>query len=62
MNFLPPVLGFLICLLLWLNLSRTAQIAAAIWMLGIWKTNGFRRELVNFDIPTEDNREPTHAA
>ena len=31
-NLLPPVLGFVVCLLLWLNLSRTAQIAGSIWM------------------------------
>ncbi|MGD0577643.1 MAG: APC family permease [Bryobacteraceae bacterium] len=58
-NGLPPALGFLICLLLWLNLSHTAQIAGSIWMLagiafGAWKTRGFRAELVNFDIPPED--------
>ena len=49
----------LVCLLLWLNLSRTAQIAGAIWMaagiaFGAWKTRGFRGELVNFDIPAEE--------
>jgi amino acid transporter len=58
-NLLPPVLGFAVCLLLWLNLSRTAQIAGAIWMaagiaFGAWKTRGFRAELVNFEIPAED--------
>jgi putrescine importer len=58
-NLVPPVLGFLICLLLWLSLSRTAQIAGSIWMLagiafGAWRTRGFRAELVNFDIPSED--------
>lgn len=58
-NLIPPVLGFLICLLLWLSLSRTAQIAGSIWMLtgiayGAWRTRGFRAELVNFDIPAED--------
>ncbi len=57
-NLIPPVLGFAICLLLWLNLSRTAQIAGSIWMgagiaFGAWKTRGFRGELVNFDIPEE---------
>ena len=54
-NLLPPALGFAICLLLWLNLSRTAQIAGAVWMaagiaFGAWKTRGFRGELVNFEI------------
>jgi len=58
-NLIPPVLGFAVCLLLWLNLSRTAQIAGSIWMaagiaFGAWKTRGFRGELVNFEIPSED--------
>jgi amino acid transporter len=57
-NFIPPVAGFFICLLLWLNLSRPAKIAGAIWMavgiaFGAWKTRGFRGDLVNFDIPAE---------
>src|SRR5579862_8785034 len=42
-NLIPPVFGFLVCLLLWVNLSRPAQIAGAIWMIvgiafGVWKT------------------------
>jgi hypothetical protein len=50
------VLGFAVCLLLWLNLSRTAQIAGGAWMAagiayGAWKTRGFRGELVDFEIP-----------
>jgi amino acid transporter len=58
-NLIPPVLGFAVCLLLWLNLSRAAQIAGSIWMAagiayGAWKTRGFRGDLVNFDIPAED--------
>jgi putrescine importer len=58
-NLLPPALGFLICLVLWLNLSRPAQIAGSIWMaagiaFGAWKTRGFRQDLVNFDIPAEE--------
>jgi putrescine importer len=57
-NFLPPIAGFLICLLLWLNLSRPAKIAGAIWMavgiaFGAWKTHGFRGDLVNFELPPE---------
>jgi putrescine importer len=56
-NFIPPVLGFLICLGLWLNLSRPAQIAGGIWMaagiaFGIWKTRGFR-ETLSFEVPAE---------
>ena len=56
---IPPVLGFLICLLLWLNLSTPAKTVGAIWMaagiaFGAWKTRGFRGDLVNFDIPAEE--------
>lgn len=55
-NLIPPALGFAVCLLLWLNLSRPARIAGGIWMaagivFGAWKTRGFRGELVNFDLP-----------
>jgi len=54
-NFLPPALGFLICLGLWVNLSRPAIVLGSIWMalgiaFGIWKTRGFRAEL-SFEIP-----------
>src|ERR1700681_953188 len=42
-NLIPPMLGFLICLALWLNLSRPAMIVGSIWMaagiaFGVWKT------------------------
>jgi amino acid transporter len=58
-NLVPPLLGFAVCLLLWLNLSRTARIAGSVWMAagiayGAWKTHGFRGDLVNFDIPADD--------
>src|ERR1035437_9503108 len=58
-NLVPPVLGFAVCLLLWLSLSRTAQIAGSIWMgagivFGAWRPRAFRGELVNFEIPAED--------
>ncbi|HET8667215.1 MAG TPA: hypothetical protein VFM10_04480 [Terriglobales bacterium] len=58
-NFLPPVLGFLICFYIWLNLSRPAQIVGACWMAagilyGAIKTRGFKGELVNFDMPPEE--------
>jgi putrescine importer len=57
-NLLPPAAGFLICLLLWLNLSTMAKIAGAIWMAvgiayGAWKTRGFRGDLVDFELPPE---------
>ncbi|HET7208063.1 MAG TPA: APC family permease [Terriglobales bacterium] len=58
-NFLPPVLGFFICALLWWNLSTKARIFGAIWMgvgiaIGAWKTRGFRGNLINFELPPED--------
>jgi amino acid transporter len=56
---LPPVLGFLICFLLWLSLSRKAVIAGTIWMaagiaFGAWKTRGFRGNLIDFELPAEE--------
>jgi putrescine importer len=56
-NLIPPALGFLICLALWLNLSRPAMIAGSIWMIagiafGVWKTHGFREPL-SFEVPAE---------
>jgi putrescine importer len=59
-NFLVPVLGFTVCLLLWLNLSRPAKIVGVVWTTlgiayGAVRTRGFRAELVSFDIPDETN-------
>ncbi len=56
-NLIPPVLGFLICLGLWLNLSRPAIIVGSIWMalgiaFGVWKTRGFRQPM-SFEQPAE---------
>jgi putrescine importer len=58
-NLVPPAIGFLICLLLWLNLSVPAKIAGGAWMamgiaFGAWKTRGFRGELVDFELPPEE--------
>jgi len=58
-DFIPPVAGFLICLLLWLNLSRPAKIVGAIWMgvgiaFGAIKTRGFRGNLIDFELPPEE--------
>jgi len=58
-NFFPPLLGFFICLLLWLNLSRPAKIVGGIWMavgiiFGAVKTRGFRGNLIDFELPPED--------
>jgi amino acid transporter len=58
-NFLFPLAGFFICLLLWLNLSRPAKIVGAIWMgvgiaFGAIKTQGFRGNLIDFELPPEE--------
>ena len=56
-NFLPPILGFFICLGLWWGLSVPAKILGSIWMIlgiafGAWKTRGFRQQL-SFEVPAE---------
>src|ERR1700736_1188078 len=56
-NFIPPVVGFLICLALWASLSRPAMIVGSIWMavgilFGVWKTRWFREPL-SFEVPAE---------
>jgi amino acid transporter len=58
-NFFPPLAGFVICLLLWWNLSRKAWIVGSIWMavgiaFGAWKTRGFRGNLINFELPPDE--------
>ncbi|MGA9391973.1 MAG: APC family permease [Candidatus Sulfotelmatobacter sp.] len=58
-NFVFPLAGFFICLLLWLNLSRPAKIVGAIWMgvgiaFGAVKTKGFRGNLIDFELPPEE--------
>ena len=58
-HFIPPVAGFCICLLLWVNLSHTAIFAGVTWMaigisFGAWKTHGFRKNLINFELPPDE--------
>ncbi len=58
-NLVYPVLGFLICFFIWLNLSPAAKIAGCVWMVigiayGAVKTKGFQSDLVKFDVPAED--------
>ncbi len=55
----PPMAGFVICFLLWWNLSHPAKVAGTIWMVagiafGAWKTKGFRSNLVDFELPSEE--------
>ena len=55
---LLPVLGFLICVFIWWNLSRPAMIAGTAWLAvgiayGAWRTRGFRNNLIKFDVPSD---------
>ncbi|HVN80049.1 MAG TPA: APC family permease [Terriglobia bacterium] len=57
-NFLPPVLGFLICLYIFLSLRTPAKIMGTLWLsagviYGAIKTKGFQRNLVSFELPPE---------
>jgi amino acid transporter len=57
-NFLPPVVGFLICFYIWMSLRTPAKIAGGLWLLvGIgyaaWKTSGFRRPIRFSEPPPE---------
>jgi amino acid transporter len=53
-----PLLGFVVCFLLWWNLSTEAWILGAAWMIigivaGAWRTRGFQENLVNFELPPD---------
>jgi amino acid transporter len=58
-HLILPATGFIVCLYLWLSLSILAKIAGGTWLVagvayGWWKTGGFRRQVINFDIPPEE--------
>ena len=55
LDFVLPLLGFLICLYLWLSLRTPAKIAGGLWLgagvlYGAIKTHGFRRNFVSVDV------------
>jgi len=57
LNFVIPLVGFVVCAFLWWGLSTPAKTLGSIWMavgiaFGIWKTNWFRKPL-SFDPVTE---------
>jgi amino acid transporter len=56
-NAIMPLLGFAVCLIIWLSLPAPAKIAGTIWLTaGIiflaFKTRGFRDKPVGFDYPS----------
>ncbi|HXW16093.1 MAG TPA: APC family permease [Terriglobia bacterium] len=58
-QLIPPLAGFFICLFIWIHLSKLALIVGSIWMIagiayGAWKTRGFQGDLVNFDVPSDE--------
>ena len=58
-NLWPPLIGFLTCLMLWLNLSRPAKAVGVVWLTigmvyGAWRTRGFRSGALNFDSSAEE--------
>jgi len=57
-NFLPPLLGFVICFYIWLNLRWTAQLAGGAWLAlgvlyGAIRTKGFQQKLVQPESPDD---------
>lgn len=54
-----PAAGALVCFYLWLSLSVIAKIAGFAWLVfgvayGAWKTGGFRRGIISFEIPPDE--------
>jgi len=66
-NLASPLLGFLICMLLWVSLSWRAKLLGIGWMIvglayGAYQTRGFRRDLLNLESPDgDDDGRPTEA-
>ena len=57
-GLLPPLLGFVICLVICLSLETPAKLWGAAWITlgivyGAWRTSGFRRLSVDFELPPE---------
>jgi amino acid transporter len=53
------LLGFLICLFIWIHLSALAMVAGSVWMVigiayGAWKTDGFQSHRVSFEVSSDE--------
>jgi hypothetical protein len=62
-NFLPPLLGFIVCCYLWYNLGPKAKIAGLCWLAagvlyGAWRTALFTKPLPFARIEIDDG--PPH--
>jgi len=63
-SFLPPLLGFCVCLGLWLSLGWKAKIAGLCWLAagvlyGAWRTSFFTKPLPFAPIESGDTPPPT---
>jgi putrescine importer len=59
MNAVLPLSGFFVCLYLWLSLRSPAQVAGGAWLAagviyGAIRTRGFTRQMMSFEIPSEE--------
>jgi amino acid transporter len=59
-NIVPPVIGFIFCFIIWINLRIQAQIAGSLWILtgmivGFIKTKGFRKSTSFSSTPDSEN-------
>ena len=57
----PPLVGFSVCFLLWLNLAWPAKVVGGTWMIlgvliGAWRTHGFRKGEIAFETISEETR------
>jgi len=57
-NAAPPLIGFVVCLYIWLSLRTPAKLAGAAWLVtgfayGAWKTRWFTRP-IRFAAPDEE--------
>ena len=62
-HLIPPILGFLICLYLWVSLAWLTLIIGACWLIagvlyGAWRTSGFTKPLQFAPIETDDGSQP----
>jgi len=58
-NALPPMAGFAICFYVWLSLRTPAKMAGGLWLAagilyGLWRTRGFRQQVISFEAPTDE--------
>jgi putrescine importer len=59
-HLVPPILGFLFCLYIWLNLRPLAKIVGTVWLTlgivyGAIRTRGFRTDLISFGMPGDQD-------